>query len=139
IKRFPAFWESVRANTLAVKQHTAEIAGLMENFRRIYPEFKQPDIYFVVGAMNSGGTTSADMVLIGSELASANAATNASELGDWLQGVFKNNLNVVSVVAHELGHTQQKGGDAEDDGNSNLLGYCIREGACDFIAELLLE
>ena len=139
IKLYPAFWESVRTNTLAIKQHTGEVEDLMENFGKLYPEFKQPDVYFVIGAMNSGGTTSADMVLIGSELASANATTNADELGKWLQDVFKNNKNVVTIVAHELGHTQQKGGDAEDDGNSNLLGYCIREGACDFISELLLE
>lgn len=38
------------------------------------------------------------------------------------------------MVAHELGHTQQVEG-----WNEILLGNCIREGACDFIAELIYK
>jgi uncharacterized protein YjaZ len=112
---------------------------MMVRFKKIYPEFKQPDIYFTIGVLNSGGTTSKDKILIGSEIACSDSTIDATELGTWLQSVFKDQKNVLSMVAHEVGHTQQKDGDGEDDGGSNLLGYCIREGACDFISELLLE
>ncbi|MES1181216.1 MAG: DUF2268 domain-containing putative Zn-dependent protease, partial [Flavobacterium sp.] len=139
IKKYPGFWVSLRPHTQEIKLYIGDITKVMTRFKKLYPEFKEPAVYFTIGCLNSGGTTSPDKILIGSEIAASDSTVDASELGEWLQGVFKQNTNVVSMVAHEAGHTQQKGGDAEDDGNSNLLGYCIREGACDFIAELLLQ
>jgi len=139
ILNYPKFWISVRPKTLEINSYKKEIEKIMLRFKKLYPDFKQPDIYFTIGCLNSGGTTSKDKILIGSEIASSDKTTNASELGNWLQSVFKDQKNVVSMVAHEVGHTQQKDGDSEDDGGSNLLGYCIREGACDFISELLLK
>jgi len=139
IQKYPKFWSSLRPHTLQIKSYTPDIEKIMKRFKVLYPGFKQPGIYFTIGCLNSGGTTSPDKILIGSEIAASDGTVDASELNEWLQSVFKNNINVVSMVAHEAGHTQQKGGDAEDDGKSNLLGYCIREGACDFIAELLLR
>ena len=111
----------------------------MVKFKKLYLNFKQPDIFFTIGCLNSGGTTKPNKILIGSEIAASDSTVDASEVGSWLRGVFKLNTSVVSMVAHEVGHTQQKGGDSEEDGKSNLLGYCIKEGACDFIAELLLD
>lgn len=135
----PKFWISLRPHTLEIKNHTKDIELLMTRFKLLYPKFRQPDVYFTIGVLNSGGTTSSDKILIGSEIACSDKTVDASELGSWLQGVFKDNKDVIYLVAHEVGHTQQKGSDSEDDGNSNLLGYCIKEGACDFIAELLLQ
>ncbi len=135
----PKFWVSLRPHTLQIKFHTKEIENIMLKFKKLYPSFKQPDVFFTIGCLNSGGTTTANKILIGSEIAASDSTVDASEVGSWLRGVFKLNTSVVSLVAHEVGHTQQKGGDSEDDGKSNLLGYCIKEGACDFIAELLLD
>jgi hypothetical protein len=139
ILKYPKFWVSLRPHTLQIKSYTNDIENLMLRFKKLYPYFKEPSVYFTIGCLNSGGTTNSDRVLIGSEIACSDKTVDASELNDWLRKAFKDNINVVSMVAHELGHTQQKGGDAEDDGSSNLLGYCIREGACDFLAELLLQ
>ena len=139
ILNYPKFWISVRQKTLEINSHKKEIEKLMSRFKRLYSNFKQPDVYFTIGCLNSGGTTTKDKILIGSEIACSDKTTNASELGNWLQGVFKDQTNVINMIAHELGHTQQKNGDSEDDGNSNLLGYCIGEGSCDFISELLLD
>lgn len=135
----PKFWSSLRPHTLQIKSYSTDIEKLMLKFRQLYSNFREPNVYFTIGCLNSGGTTTKDRILIGSEIAAADSTVDASEVGSWLSGVFKLNTNVVSMVAHELGHTQQKGGDSEDDGNSILLGYCIKEGACDFIAELLLD
>ena len=139
ILQYPKFWASLRPHTLDIKSNVKEVENLMSSFRKLYPKFSEPKVYFTIGVLNSGGTTSQDKILIGSEIACADKTIDASELSKWLQGVFKLNTSVVSMVAHELGHTQQKGGDSENDGSSNLLGYCIREGACDFIAELLYK
>jgi len=72
------------------------------------------------------------MVLVGTEIASADKNTNSSELSDWLKGVFnaQDIANIVYLNLHEYVHTQQK------DGGRILLDQCIQEGAADFIAEL---
>ena len=139
ILKNPKFWVSLRPHTLQIKSYTTDIENLMLKFKKRYSNFKQPEIFFTIGCLNSGGTTTPNKILIGSEIAASDSTVDASEIGSWLQGVFKSNTNVVYLVAHEVGHTQQKDCDSENNGSSNLLGYCIREGACDFIAELLLE
>jgi Predicted Zn-dependent protease (DUF2268) len=133
ILKYPKFWVSLRPKTLQIKTYAPAIENIMLRFKTLYPEFKQPDVYFTIGCLNSGGTTTKSKILIGSEIAAADSTVDASELSKWLQGVFKDNRNVVYMVAHEAGHTQQRGNGA------NLLAYCIAEGACDFIAELVLE
>jgi hypothetical protein len=133
ILKYPGFWSSLRPKTLQIKSYTPAIENVMLRFKMLYPEFKQPGVYFTIGCLNSGGTTTKDKILIGAEIAAADSTVDASQLGNWLQGVFKDNRNVVYLVAHEAGHTQQS------DGGSCLLAYCIKEGACDFIAELLLQ
>lgn len=139
IKKYPKFWNSVRPKTEEIKMFVPKMEKVFKKYRKIYPDFKQPEIYFTIGILNSGGTTSPNRILIGSEIACADKNTDASELNDWYKKVFKLNNGVVAMVAHEIGHTQQKDGDSEDDGKSNLLGYCIREGMCDFLAELTYQ
>lgn len=139
ILKHPKFWVSLRPHTLEIKSYTREIENLMLKFKNLYSNFKQPDVFFTIGCLNSGGTTTRNKILIGAEIAASDSTVDASELGNWLAGVFKLNTNVVSMVAHEVGHTQQKDGDSDAGGSSNLLGFCIKEGACDFIAELLLD
>ncbi len=134
ILNFPKFWVSLRPHTTEIKSYTKDIENLMLRYKILYPAFKQPDVFFTIGCLNSGGTTTSNKILIGSEIAASDSTVDASEVGSWLRGVFRYNTSVVSMLAHEMTHTQQKG-----KRNSNLLGSCIKEGACDFIAELLLD
>jgi len=92
-------------------------------------------MYFTIGGLRSGGTTTQDMVLIGTEIATGNPATVVSEFPDqWLAGVFKEQSpeNLIPLNIHEYVHTQQKGK------SQNLLAQAIREGSCDFITELVM-
>jgi hypothetical protein len=135
ILRYPKFWVSLRPHTLQIKNHTAEIQVLLDRFRDIYPKFKQPDIYFTIGCLNSGGTTLNNQVLIGAEIGVADKTVNASELSDWLQQVFKVSKDVVYLAVHEVVHTQQK----IENSSADLLTNCIQEGAADFITEVLMQ
>ena len=135
IRKYPKFWNSVRPNTLTVKSYAAGIEKSIAKFKELYPELKEAKIYFTVGGLRSGGTTMNDMVLIGSEIATGNASTDVSEFtNNWLAGVFKNQQadNLVNLNIHEYVHTQQKGDP------KILLGQAIKEGACDFIMELVV-
>lgn len=135
INKYPKYWASIRPNTLKVNGMVSELNKSVARFHKLYPEMKPARMFFTIGGLRSGGTTTDDMVLVGAEIAAADKNTDASELSDWLKGVFKNGdiNNVVGLNVHEYVHTQQK------EGSDILLGQCITEGAADFIAELVTE
>jgi hypothetical protein len=63
----------------------------MDRFSKMYPGFRQPDIYFTIGCLNSGGTTLRDRVLIGTEIA---AADKQKAFIDILQLNYNNSKDV---------------------------------------------
>lgn len=135
IEKLPKYWNSIRNSTLEIKSKQKQIEKYIKKFNKIYPELKPANIYFTIGGLVSGGTTDSDMVLIGSEILVGNINTDTSELSsDWLKNTFKHKkyLDVVYLTIHEYVHTNQK------NGYVNLLGHSIKEGSCDFIAELVL-
>jgi hypothetical protein len=133
INDYPAFWKSVRKNTLAVKLQVDQIERSVDRFRLLYPSIRPAGIYFTIGGLKSGGTTTENMVLIGAEMAAADTSTDASELSNWLRSVFSSQIsgNIVGLNIHEYVHTQQK------KKGSSLLAQCLQEGSADFIAELV--
>ncbi len=135
IDAYPKYWESIRENTLAVKGKSAELNEAVSNFKRLYPELKDAEMYFTIGGLRSGGTVMGNMVLVGVEIATGTPDVDMSEFkDDWLRSVFARQSldNVVSINIHEYVHTQQK------PGNGRVLNQSIREGSCDFITELVL-
>ncbi|TDX02325.1 DUF2268 domain-containing putative Zn-dependent protease [Dinghuibacter silviterrae] len=139
IDAHPAFWSSIRGKTLAIPEEAPRIRELMQRYRKLYPSFREPEVYFVIGYLGTGGTTTQTRVLIGSEIASGDSTVDAEGLNPVLQKFYKTNRGIPYLVAHELTHTQQQGGDMEDRRATNLLGFCLAEGMCDFMAERLLE
>ncbi|MFD0794383.1 hypothetical protein ACFQZX_12215 [Mucilaginibacter litoreus] len=135
INKYPKFWLSIKANTLSVKDQVGSITTGVQTLKKLYPEMRAAKMYFTIGGLRSGGTTTKDMVLVGAEIATADNNTDASELGDWLKTVFKNqqSSNLISLNIHEYVHTQQK------PGGNTVLTQCITEGAADFIAELVTK
>lgn len=134
IKRYPRFWLSIRPQTLGIESKKGEIKLLMSRFKNLYPCLNPLEIYFTIGGLNTGGTTSGNRLLIGAEIACADSTVNASELSHWHKEMFKANSDLLEMVAHESVHIQQK----EDSADANLLNASIYEGSCDFVAELLL-
>ena len=137
INSSPGFWKSIRPNTLAVHSKAGAIEKSIARLKQLYPELKPARMYFTIGGLRSGGTTNQDMILIGAEIATGTPHTDVSDLpagtGKWLGGVFKEQKldNIIPLNIHEYIHTQQRGE------ATNLLGLSIREGACDFITELV--
>src|ERR1700748_181623 len=134
INQYPKFWASIRKNTLSVKEQVPAIEKSLVQFKSIYPELRPAHIYFTVGGLRSGGTTTGDKVLVGTEIATADSLIDASELSTWLQNAFKTQKagNLVDLNVHEYVHTQQK----DLDGGS-LLGQSLAEGCADFVAALV--
>jgi hypothetical protein len=137
LRKYPKFWQSIRANTLSVKSFASGIEASIGQFKQLYPALTNAKMYFTVGGLRSGGTTKDSMILIGTEIATGEPETDVSEFSTkWLAGVFQNQRldNIVPLNIHEYVHTQQRAHDINE-----LLGYCLQEGSADFITELVMK
>ncbi|REC47430.1 Ig-like domain-containing protein [Chryseobacterium pennipullorum] len=136
IDSYPKFWNSIRPNTLSVKDKAAEMNSSVNKLKELYPDLKEAEMYFTIGALNSGGTVSGNKVLVGTEIATGTPDTDVSEFrGSWLDGFFAHQSldNIVFLNIHEYIHTQQNGS------SNRLLNHSIKEGSCDFIAETVMQ
>ena len=101
-------------NVLAgIKQKEKKTRAIYSALKYWYPEAKFPPVYFVYGRFNSGGTTSDDGIIIGTEM-------------------LKNLDGVTGLIAHELIHFEQNA-----EGKNTLLKQCLVEGGADFIGEFI--
>jgi hypothetical protein len=132
----PHYYAAIRANTLGLDTAAAVKAAIRTSFgklKQVYPEAVFPDVYFVIGAMNSGGTTSDAGLLIGLEMNARDDSTPTEDLSSWETAVTGRITQVPYIVAHELMHWQQP---PESD-HPTLLARALREGGADFVAELV--
>ncbi|PQB06059.1 hypothetical protein BST85_11205 [Aureitalea marina] len=139
LEKFPKFWASIRGNTLRSKEKAKDIDLAIARLKVLYPELKEAQIYFTIGGLNSGGTTDGLLSLIGCEIAAADESVDTSEFTEgwyaFLADLFKTQSleNMVYINVHEYVHTQQTENDPY------VLAHSLKEGSCDFIAELVLE
>src|SRR5690606_25554939 len=61
-------YDEVRAATLALDTMEQVIRDVFHSMKRLLPEAVFPDVHFVIGRLNTGGTTSARGLLIGAEM-----------------------------------------------------------------------
>lgn len=132
VRKRPKYYASIRESTLRIADMEPAIRASLRAFKDLYPEAVFPDIYFVIGRMTSGGTTSDRGLLIGAEMFGKTAGMPEDELDGWLKSVLSPVDRIPHIVAHELIHFQQ--GSA---GPNVLLAQSIREGSADFLAELI--
>jgi hypothetical protein len=128
----PRYYASIRESTLSVDSMKDGIMASFIKLKTLYPEAVFPDVYFLIGVMNSGGTTTDRGLLIGTEMYGLTNRTPNEELTDWHRAVLKSIDALPQIVTHELIHYEQK----YPKGNRTLLGQAIDEGSADFIGEL---
>ena len=135
IDRMPKYYASIRPQTLQVQRMEKRMRAAFRKFKSIYPEAVFPDVYFLIGVTNSGGTTGPSGLLIGTEMYGKRAKSPMDELSAWLRVVLSTVDNVPAIVAHESCHYNQRYNTAPD--QRHLLGKALQEGACDTIGELI--
>jgi hypothetical protein len=126
------YYRSVRSNTLAVASLEPEIRRIYHMLDTLYADASFPDVYFAIGGMSTGGTTSNHGLLIGTELFSRAADSPLSVLTPWQQSVVRPVEILPAIVAHELTHYQQS-----YRAGSTLLAQSLREGGADFVSQIL--
>ncbi len=134
-KESPKFYRSVRPYTLKVEEQVPAIRKSLQRFQELYPEAHFPAVYFVIGRLTSGGTTSDAGLLIGTEVNSRGPDVDISEIDSSFQKAMGTSDHLPLIVVHELTHTQRK--TDQGDKVASLLSRCIREGAADFMTELV--
>lgn len=129
----PKYYAAMRGQSAKIDSFEPKIRKSFQNLKEIYPEAVFPDVYFLVGRMNSGGTLTKTGLLIGIEMYAKTGETNMSNFSDWHKAVLDSMERIPFIVAHELVHYQQD--HPADD--QTLLRRSISEGAADFIASLI--
>jgi hypothetical protein len=133
--RYPKFFASVRADTLLVESQRAAILKSMARFRQFYPQARFPPVYFLIGRVSSGGTTSSRAILIGTEVNALGPGVDTSEITPSFRRAMGNADHLPLIVIHELTHTEAvSGGQGR---LPDLLARCLIEGAADFMTELV--
>lgn len=153
IEKLPKFYASVRPSTLRIAEMEKKMRRSFRKFKQIYPDAAFPDVYFVIGIANTGGTASGSGLLIGAELYGLTSNTPRDEFPAWFKTFLPNIkdekellrlvTNALStalkpveklpfIVAHESCHFNQN-----YPKQTTLLEKSIQEGSCDLIAELI--
>jgi hypothetical protein len=132
----PRYYAGIRESTLAIDREPKIKQSIRASFARLkklYPDAVFPDVYFVIGRMNSAGTTSSNGLLIGVEMNARSDNTPVEELSPWEAAVTGQIASLPNIVAHELIHYQQPPSPEKP----TLLERSLREGAADFVGEII--
>jgi len=127
----PKYYASLKEVTPRVAEMEPVIRASFRKLKGLYSDAVFPDVYFLIGIMNSGGTTADSGLLIGVEMHGKTPNTDMSEMDNWLKAVLSPTDMLPGIVAHELTHYQQ------GHGGKTLLGQSIHEGSADFIGEMI--
>ncbi len=134
IEARPKYYAALREPSLKIAPYEKQIRTTFRKLKEIYPAAVFPDVYFLIGRMNSAGTLSDTGLLIGVDMFGKNEGAPLDELKDWHKAVVSSADRLPFIVAHELIHYQQKYPPNEE---WTLLGKAVQEGSADFVGELI--
>lgn len=133
VNSHPGYYASARRSTFRISDYETMIRKAFQHLEALYPDAVYPNVYFVIGRMSSGGTTSAEGLLIGAEMFGRTPQMPLEELSNWHQAVLSPVENIPHIVAHELIHYQQD----YPRKPKSLLERAIKEGIADYVAKLI--
>jgi hypothetical protein len=127
----PKYYASLKEVTPRVPQMEPQIRASLRKLKELYSDAVFPDVYFLIGIMNSGGTTGPSGLLIGTEMHGRTPDSDMSEMNSWYKAVLAPIDELPGIVAHELIHYQQTGS------GDTLLAQSVTEGSADFVGEMI--
>jgi len=135
IAQHAAYYTYLRQHTSKLDKALSRMHRHYKQLKKLYPETNIPQVYFVIGALNSAGTIQKDPV-IGVDMFGFYPETPKQELSPWLLSVLRPIEQIDIVVFHEIVHILQKGYPEMEE---MLLKKSITEGAADFVGELVTK
>lgn len=142
VAKLKKYYESVRHYTLEVKDAEPLVEEVFYKFQNTYDNFKPFKVCFAIGFRNTGGTVSNKFVLLGTEMITAGKDVDFSEINSaWTPNPDKKEIDIPmaikGIISHECVHTQQLEDPAPNTVRCNQLYFCLKEGAANFIGELI--
>jgi hypothetical protein len=134
IEAAPKYYAGMRAQSAKVENYKPQMLTSFKKLKDIYPDAVFPNVYFLVGRMNTGGTVTFKGLLIGVDMYGKSDDASVAELRGWKKSSVGRIEQIPLIVAHELIHYQQKYGIF---GELSLLGRSLHEGGADFVGELI--
>lgn len=131
IAAHPDYYASLRGIHVDIADRRDEFVAAFAALEALYPPAVFPDVYFLIGAMNSAGTLAEEGLLIGLDMHGRQPGVDLSSLSSWHQAVLAPTDALPNIVAHELVHYQQ----LPFTRDGSMLQAAVGEGAADFIAE----
>lgn len=132
VDQFPRYYRSTRESMARVAELEPQIRAAFRRMEALHPDAVYPDVYFMVGRLTTGGTTSPRGLLVGTELYSRTPQMPEDEFEPWMVRLFSPREKIPALVAHELIHYQQDVG-----GERNLLRQALVEGIADYLGEMI--
>jgi hypothetical protein len=133
VQKYRDYYVAARAYMLHIPDERAAIVADLQRFKQVDPDATFPDIYFVVGALNSAGTSVDGVGLVlGAEMLSRPPSLSGIGLPGFNAMVLSPVDRIPPTVAHELTHFNQHNADLQ-----TLLGFTIEEGTADFMSQLV--
>jgi hypothetical protein len=135
----PRYFASIRSSNLAFATDNSLAQRIRANFatiKSLYPAAVFPPVTLLIGRFSSGGTTSSNGMLIGTEFYSMTAGTPLDELGTFQRTNVKSADSLPIIVSHEHAHILQAlANGVFSHSNKNLLEQSLMEGGADFVGE----
>lgn len=130
IKSHKNYLLSIRQTTTSVLSYQHKIIAAAKKLKLLYPAASFPQVYFVVGKFEVGGTQFPNLLYIGAELMCASATSPLEEIKADLRPIISPVNNIATVCIHEMIHYQQ-----EYQAAKNILDGALIEGGADFITK----
>jgi len=129
------YFDASRSNSLHVSKYQPAILAALYRLKKIYPNARFPNIYFIITGFKSGGTVSNRAIIIGTEFwcLPENRKNNFDLPFSWMKDVVRKPDNIPFAVAHEIVHFQRNRYELPH----SLLGKCLAEGSADFVGRLI--
>lgn len=130
IKNHKNYLVSIRKTTTSIKDYKYKIVDAAKKLKTMYPSASFPQIYFVIGKFEVGGSQFPKFLYLGAELMCSSSTSPLQEIKEDLRPMISNISNIATVCIHEVIHYQQKYQDAK-----NILDGALIEGGADFITK----
>lgn len=134
IAALPRLYGGLDALTVALGRQEPRIRGAFRKMKELYPETWFPDVTFVAGHFRSGGTSTANGLVIGTEIYCRAPGVDLGEFPAASLHMLQPVEEIAAVVVHELTHFQQPSSPEP----YTLLRAALTEGTADFVASLVL-
>src|SRR5688500_13765561 len=108
IEAAPKYYAGLRAQSAKIENYKPQMLASFKKLKEIYPDARFPNVYFVIGRMNTGGNATIKGLLIGVDMYGKTDEASVAELSGWKKANVGRIEKIPSIVAHELVHYQQK-------------------------------